>query len=150
MNNTERNKRRLFNKEYKFIKEIAEKYRLKINPEYPAVIEKRYRDNTRFDIKQNNRQIYKNGEIKTTKDVVTLSIGKKSSTGSNGWISYFYYYDYDPTENENIEETIKMLIQGIKKRIQEDIEDEDSRRKYDAPYALKFVEFLEKKVFVKR
>lgn len=149
ISNTKRNKRRLPDKPYEFINKVSQTYNLSIDPKFPAVIEKRYRDNTSFNIKQSTKQTYtpSNNEW-TSGDIVTLSIKKGQSNGSNGWISYFYYQDAEP--KEDIEETIKALFEGIKRKIQEEAQDENSRRKYDAPHALKFVEFLENKVFVKR
>ncbi len=143
MKNSPRAKKRFINQKYKFIEDIAKTYKLRIDPEFPAVIEKKYKDNTKFDIKQSTRQTSQELE-----NSLTLSVGKGSSKGSNSWINYFYYYAVNPTDN--IEETIKMLFKGIKEKIQKDAEDENSRKKYDAPHALKFVEFLEKRVFVRR
>lgn len=148
MDSTERTKKRLLDKEYSFINNISQVYKLRIDPNFPAAIEKKYRNNTSFDIKQSTFQTYNDGKVESSHDALVLSIKKNNSDGPNGWIRYFYYYGHKPTGN--IEKDIKMLIQGIKEKIQEDIEDENSRKKYDAPHALKFVDFLDKKVFVKR
>lgn len=131
---------------YEFINKISQKYRLKIDPNYPAVIEKRYK-NAKFQIKQSHYHSYEEGEYKNLGPSLTLIISSNSL-----WHRYAYYYSTEKgsINIENVEKSIKLLFDGIKEEIKKDIEDEDSRRKYDAPYALKFVEFLENRVFVKR
>jgi hypothetical protein len=119
--------------DYDVIKDISKYYKLKRDEEYPGYLGKKYKDNTKFELK------YSPSENK-----ITLQIEKRSG---ETWHSYFYYYETTPT---NPEETIKELFNGIKERIKEDSDNPESRKKYDAPYALKFVEFLEKRVFIKR
>jgi hypothetical protein len=76
-----------------------------------------------------------------------LSISKGYSEGSDSWIKYFYYHSIEAGDPER---TVNSLLIGLKDIIRKDSEDINSRRKYDAPHALKFVEFLENRVFVKR
>jgi len=116
------------------IKNISEYYGLKRDAEYPFFLGKKYKDNTKFELKyapSNNK--------------ITLIIEKGYYQTS--WTKYFYYYETTPTHPKN---TMKVLFYGIKERIKEDLNDENYRKKYDAEHALKFVEFIERRVFVKR
>jgi hypothetical protein len=115
------------------VKDISKFYNLKINPETPYFLSKTYRDKTSFVIRYSPYKQSINLEIK----------GSPSIFGS-------YLYNSESNSLNTIEETIQELISGLKQQIQQDIEDPKSYYKWAAPYALKFVDFLEKKVFVKR
>ena len=136
MANTERAPALIDTSDYSFIKRLSEIYRLKYDPEYPGNLEKKYRNNTKFDL------VYS-----PSGNHSTLSIAKGYSEGSDSWIKYFYYHSIEAGDPER---TVNSLLIGLKDIIRKDSEDINSRRKYDAPHALKFVEFLENRVFVKR
>jgi len=131
INSSEKNPPRFTDEDYSFIKELSSFYNIKIHPDYPGYLGKKYKDNTEFSLKYS-----------PTNSKITLQVERRDF-----WVKYFYYYEVLASSPE---ETIKSLLSGIKERIKEDIVDEDSRKKYDAPHALKFVEFLEKKVFIRR
>jgi hypothetical protein len=124
--------------DYDIIKNISKYYGLKRDKEYPGYLGKKYKDNTKFELK-----------FAPSDNKITLVVekGYSSELSGNHWIRYFYYYETIAADPES---TMRELFDGIKERIKEDLKDENSRRKYDAPHALKFVEFLEKRVFVKR
>lgn len=116
------------------IKDISNFYNLKMNPEFPYFLSKTYRDKTSFTIRYSSSD-----------QSITLVI-----KGSPPVFSNYSYYSKSSLLN-TIEETIQNLISGLKEQIQQDIEDLEAYYKWSAaPYALKFVDFLEKKVFVRR
>lgn len=117
--------------DYSFMDEVSRIYNLKMDPKYPGDISKKYRDAS-FALKY----------APNSKDNVTLQVESRSL-----WARYFYYSSAAATEPE---ETINKLITELKEKIKEDLDDENSRKKYDAPHAMRFVGFLEKRVFVRR
>lgn len=131
INGSEKAPPRFTDEDYSFVKELSSFYNIKVHPDYPGYLGKKYKDNTEFSLKYS-----------PTNSKITLQVERRDF-----WVKYFYYYE---VLTSSPEETIKSLLSGIKERIKEDMVDEDSRKKYDAPHALKFVEFLEKRVFVRR
>lgn len=122
-------------KEYEKMFNVANYYKLKIDPKYPGTIQKKYKNKTSFKLYYSP----------STND---LSLGIFKDHDNRSWNRYYYYGNVQATDD--IEKDIKDLIEQIKIMIKKDIEDENSLKRYDAPYALNFIEFLENRVFKKR
>jgi len=110
------------------ILKISKYYNLKMDEKYPLYLVKKYKKNTNFKLKY----------IKS-KNTIVLEI-----ENSDDLWKYIYYSESVFT---TIPETIKNLLYEIKEKINNE---ENSNEKYIANYALKFIEFIEKRVFVKR
>lgn len=108
---------------YKFMLDVSRLYNLKIDPDYPGIISKKYRNDTKFELK-----------YAPTTNKVTLIVQR------NDYARYFYYFE---TEVRGIEETIKELFEGLEENIKQ-------KPSGLGMMALQFVEFLKNRVFVKR
>ena len=122
--------------DFSLLKKLAELYKIKYDKEYPGIIDKKYKNNTEFRIK-----------YRPDSNMLDLEIQKKYSTGS--WHKFFYYASKEASDLEN---DVKELISKLKENIKEDAENEEPGfyKRYDAQEAMKFLLFLEKRVFVKR
>lgn len=120
--------------EYRLIYDISNLYKLKMHKKYPGFISKKYKEETRFSIRYN-----------PSSKLFSFEIIKNYG---QGWVKYFYYHNMKAVDGA--ENNIKLSIQGIKEEIKKDINGEDISRKYNAEYALRFVEFLENRVFKPR
>ena len=120
---------------YEKMFKIANYYKLKIDPKYPGIIQKKYKNKTGFKLHYSP----------STND---LSLGISKYNDTRSWNRYYYYGNVQATDD--IEKDFKDLIEQIKTMIKEDMKDENSLKKYDAPYALNFIEFLENRTFKKR
>lgn len=120
--------------EYRLMYDISNLYKLKMDKNYPGIILKKYKEKTSFVIRYT-----------PSSKLFTFEINKGYGSG---WIKYYYYNNMEAVEGA--EENIRLSIQGIKESIQKDIDGENINRKYPAEYALRFVEFLENRVFKPR
>lgn len=114
---------------YKIMFDIARLYNLKIEKEHPGNISRLYKSKQSFSLLYSS---YSNE--------ITLEIKK------GGWSNYLFYHQETPT---NAEDTIKNLLNGLKNRIKEEKESGGHYR-WEADSAMDFVNFLEKRVFIKR
>lgn len=109
--------------DYSFMYDVSKLYNLKIDPEFPGIISKKYRNDTKFKL------TYTPSTNKATLIVERMDYGR-----------YFFYHEIEAKE---VEETIKELFDGLKENIKE-------RKSGTSLIALQFVEFLENRVFIKR
>ena len=126
IDSSERKENIIDNSEYDVMFRISKQYRLKIDENYPGAIERRYKD-----------AMYKL-TYTPSKNILSLAVHSTYSS----WRRFHYYYDVE--YNGNIEDSIKKLFDGLKEKIKADLDN------YDYGAALRFVEFLEKRVFVIR
>ena len=127
--------------DYSKIENIANTYALKYDKEYPGVIEKNYKNNTKF-------RIY---YIPSTKEI-GMRVKKGDWPGS--YYNFFYSETSISSDLATPEEDVKSLIEKIKNKIKDDIKvfrsSSNPSAQYSAQDALKFVEFLENRVLIKR
>lgn len=123
MSNSEKTPSYFSEDNYKFMLDVSKLYNLKIDPEYPGIISKKYRNDTKFELKYT-----------PTTNKVTLIVQR------NDYARYFYYFE---TEAREVEETIKELFEGLEENIKQ-------KASGLGMMALQFVEFLKNRVFVKR
>ena len=139
---TEKNERRpVLSNDYSKMEAISNAYGLKYDKEYPGIIEKNYKNNTKFIINY----------YPSTKKI-EFKVKKGYAPGS--YYTFFYYVDIVSSDSNRPVEDIKDLIQKIKEKIKDDIKvfrsSSNPSAQYQAEDALKFVEFLENRVFIKR
>lgn len=127
--------------DYSKMENIAITYVLKYDKEYPGRIEKNYKNNTKFIINY----------MPSTKEIA-MRVKKGYAPGS--YYSFSYHVDLISSDSTSPEEDVKSLIEKIKNKIKDDIKvfrsSSNPSAQYGAEDALKFVEFLEKRVLVKR
>lgn len=139
---TEKKERSLsLSSDYSKMENIANTYALKYDKEYPGIIEKNYKNNTKFIINY----------TPSTKEIA-MRVWKGYSPGSYYKFSYSAYLI--SSDSVSPEEDIKSLIESIKNKINDNIKvfrsSINPSAQYQAEDALKFVEFLENRVFIKR
>jgi hypothetical protein len=123
---------------YKIMFDISRLYNLKMDEKYPGSISRQYlskNDNSRL----NKPQIF-NLTYSPYNDDISLEITRR------GYNNYIFYHQEKPT---TAEDTISRLLQGIKEKIKEEMQP-DKYYRWGADSAMDFVNFLEKRVFIKR